>query len=157
MEKRPRNSVKAIIIESGKVLLNKCRQSDGDIEFYVFPGGGQRQGETLHEALIRECKEELGTAVEPSELLFVREYMSGFYPIIPKNVHISNPHQVEFYFTARLLSPINLEEAEMDDVQIGVEWILLEELKDIELYPKAIKQYVTDSGIKAPTYIGAVG
>ena len=69
-----RNAARAIIVNDGKILLNKNQNSLGDMCFgiskgavyYDLPGGGQNQYETLEEAVIRECLEETGyiTAVE---------------------------------------------------------------------------------------------
>jgi ADP-ribose pyrophosphatase YjhB (NUDIX family) len=54
-------------------LLTKNQDDEG--YFYLFPGGGQEHGETIHDALIRECIEEVGEEVEIGELLHVREYI----------------------------------------------------------------------------------
>jgi 8-oxo-dGTP diphosphatase len=56
-----RLSVKAIIIREGHLLVLKCRDELG--AWYVLPGGGQQVGETLDQALRRECLEELGCEV----------------------------------------------------------------------------------------------
>ena len=56
--------VKAIIIEEGKVLLNRCHD-DKFGDYFSLPGGGQLQYETLQEAVVRECLEETGYAVAP--------------------------------------------------------------------------------------------
>ncbi|MCK5199463.1 MAG: NUDIX domain-containing protein [Spirochaetales bacterium] len=53
-----RNSVKAIIIEDGKLLV--IRKSDSDGYYYILPGGGQEKDETFIETVKRECMEELG-------------------------------------------------------------------------------------------------
>jgi len=53
-----RLSVKAIIVREGRLLVLKCRDQQGF--WYVLPGGGQQVGETLDQALRRECLEELG-------------------------------------------------------------------------------------------------
>lgn len=53
-----RQSAKAFIVESGRVLLVKERHADGTV-FWTFPGGGLDAGETLHDALRRELDEEL--------------------------------------------------------------------------------------------------
>lgn len=53
-----RNSAKAIIINEDKILLTKNQDNEG--YFYLYPGGGQEYRETLHDALIRECIEEVG-------------------------------------------------------------------------------------------------
>ncbi|EQB87644.1 8-oxo-dGTP pyrophosphatase MutT (NUDIX family) [Clostridium punense] len=53
-----RFSVHAVITNSeGKVLLLKQTYSD---KRWGLPGGGVEPGETIHQAIIRECKEELG-------------------------------------------------------------------------------------------------
>ena len=50
-----------VIIENGKVLLNK----HGDDEFWKFPGGKvENFDESLEEAAKREVKEEMGLEVE---------------------------------------------------------------------------------------------
>lgn len=55
-------SVHAAIFDAdNKVLLLK--QSYGD-KRWGLPGGGVEPGETVHEAIKRECREELGTEVE---------------------------------------------------------------------------------------------
>ncbi len=56
-----RFSVHAVITNSeGKVLLLK--QTYGD-KRWGLPGGGVEPGETIHQAINRECKEEIGVEV----------------------------------------------------------------------------------------------
>ncbi|WP_246521350.1 NUDIX domain-containing protein [Ornithinibacillus massiliensis] len=64
-----RSSVQAIIINEGKLLTVK--KYDYNKFMNILPGGGQEPGETLKEAVIRECREEIGVKVEVNELLFV--------------------------------------------------------------------------------------
>ena len=93
MSKHVRNSVKAVIIRDGRLLV--VRKSDTSAGYSVLPGGGQHKGETLPEALIRECAEEIGAPVTVGKLLFIREYRSDrheFANLRPK------VHQVEFCF-----------------------------------------------------------
>ena len=52
-----------------QVLLLKATYAD---HAWGLPGGGLDQGETIHQALIRECLEELGISVNI-------EYLSGVY------------------------------------------------------------------------------
>ena len=72
---RIENSAKAIIIENGAILLIRYRDSTemGLGDWYSLPGGRQRFGETVAEALVRECREEIGAEVRPQRLHFVRE------------------------------------------------------------------------------------
>ncbi|MEO4054749.1 NUDIX domain-containing protein [Solibacillus sp. CAU 1738] len=56
-----------VIVENDKVLLIK-RVKDSKT-YYVFPGGGVEQGETIEQAAIREAFEEVGVHVELTGLL----------------------------------------------------------------------------------------
>lgn len=42
---------KAIILEKGSVLLNRCKRADGSI-YYDLPGGGQKIYENLEQEMI---------------------------------------------------------------------------------------------------------
>lgn len=63
MENIFRYSIKAIIIRDNKILVESCDYGRG--RFCKLPGGGHQWGETMSEALIRECKEELNLDVIP--------------------------------------------------------------------------------------------
>ena len=58
----------AIIEKQGKILIGKRRGSGSCAGLWEFPGGKQEPGETLPEALRRECREELGIAVSAGGL-----------------------------------------------------------------------------------------
>lgn len=62
-----RPSVRGIIIHNGKIAMVHSLKYD----YYKFPGGGLESGESNHEALIREVKEESGLTVIPES---VKEY-----------------------------------------------------------------------------------
>lgn len=93
-----RNSVKAVIIEGNHVLLTKNEDDEG--VFYLFPGGGQEPSESFHDALQRECLEEIGLGVEIGELVFIREYIGKNHEYAATDSLI---HQVEFYFKCKLI------------------------------------------------------
>ena len=46
-------------------------------EYYVFPGGGLEEGETIEEGVIREIKEEFGIDVKPIKIIY-EEYSKDF-------------------------------------------------------------------------------
>ena len=52
---RFRNSAKAVILKDNKLLA--IEKVDRDGQWYLLPGGGQEFGETLIDALKRECLE----------------------------------------------------------------------------------------------------
>jgi len=69
------NVVGAAILRDGKVLA--LRRSDGNesvIHKFEFVGGKVEEGETLKDALIRECREEISLEIEIGELLNSLEY-----------------------------------------------------------------------------------
>ena len=61
-----RISARAVIVENEKVLTMFRRRIKEGIssEYYVIPGGGQDEGETLEETVIRELKEEMNVDIK---------------------------------------------------------------------------------------------
>ena len=55
-----------VIMHDGKILLIK--RTKPDVVYWVIPGGGVEKGETEEQAIIRECKEELGVDIKVKEL-----------------------------------------------------------------------------------------
>lgn len=88
-----RNSAKAIIIHEDRILL--IQNTDENGYWYTLPGGGQGFGETLTDAVLRECKEELGTEVAVGDLMFVREYIGANHEFAAVDF---DQHQVDFMF-----------------------------------------------------------
>ena len=128
-----RNSAKAIIIEDGRILLTRNRDKNGT--FYLLPGGGQRHGESLAEAVERECMEELGVRVFVGDLLLVRDYISAHHEFADEDGGL---HQVELMFRCRILEGEAHAGETPDDWQTGVEWVEMSELREIRLYPSAL-------------------
>lgn len=144
-----RNSAKAVIIEEGRLLLTVNIDSAG--LFYLFPGGGQQFGEVLSDAVRRECIEEIGREVEVGELLHVREYIGANHEFAASD---SDIHQVEYYFRCRLLPGGETGSGyHPDENQIGVEWVELNRLPDIRLYPASLAAILAGDR-PAACYIG---
>lgn len=61
-----RVSSRAVIIENGKLLtMFRRKYCQGKWkEYYVIPGGGKEEGETLEENVIRELKEEMNINIK---------------------------------------------------------------------------------------------
>ncbi|PYE47357.1 NUDIX domain-containing protein [Paenibacillus barcinonensis] len=145
-----RNSAKAVIVQEGQLLLIRLKDQYGDA--FVFPGGGQEKGEELKDAVARECLEEIGQAVDVGELLHIREYIGANHEFAKWDADI---HQVEFYFACSLINPKAsvFEGSNPDDHQVAVEWVSLEALKDIRLYPKTIGELLVNKG-ESRIYLG---
>jgi 8-oxo-dGTP diphosphatase len=148
-----RNSAKAIIFKDSKVLLTKHHYMDGF--FYIFPGGGQEHGETLREAVVRECLEEVDEKVVVKQLLHIREYIGKNHEYA--EIH-GQVHQIEFYFICELVNDTKEQKnpSNPDSHQVGIEWIDVENLKDYRVYPKSIRKYIIDysNGISRSVYLG---
>ena len=147
-----RNSVKAIIIQDGKILLERIEKGGG-APFYILPGGGQQSGETFLQTLRRECQEEMGAEVYPGELVLIREYIGRNHEFALQDAEV---HQIEDRFLAELRTPPNQARAtETDYGQAAVEWISLRDLPETNVYPRILKTAVGLTGkILPPVYRG---
>lgn len=148
-----RNAAKAIIVQDNKVLFVKYRSKRTEIIYYVLPGGGQEGGETLVEALRRECREELGAEIDVGEIALISEYIGKNHKFA--DLH-SELHRIECMFFCNIKSSIDLSKAtNMDSDQIGVEWLGYEEIKEETVYPNALKRvFDQQCNITSSLYLG---
>lgn len=151
-----RISAKAIVIHKGKILLIRYR-SDSD-DWYTLPGGGQLFGETLPQTLVRECLEETKYHVETGRLVFVREYIGANHEFSELD---SGVHQIEMMFLASLSeksSDIRALEISADKDQIGAHWVRLDDVDDSQLFPAALRHFISAGKISPDEkiYLGDV-
>ena len=148
-----RNSTKALIVKDGKLLALKMHEN-GET-YYILPGGGQKHGETLHQALERKCLEEIGAEVEIGELLFVREYIGQNHELAAYHSHA---HQIEFMFLCKVNTETFSEGTHLDKGQIGTVWLPIQELMEYNLFPRALRTHIIsycDNG-RSPIYLGDI-
>ena len=142
-----RNSAKAILVHDGKILVNRCVSRFG--EYYALPGGGQRSGETLMEAVKRELLEETGYSVEPLR-------MAGVYERVNTTHTDANAHKIYFIFYCRLANMNRRKPTQRDRYQVGMEWIDLREIGYRNLFPRAIRDNISSMiGYGETIYIGS--
>jgi len=148
-----RNSAKAIIIHQGKLLAIELLDQQGP--WFKLPGGGQNPGETLHQALIRECREEVNAYVCVGELLLVREYLSWNHEFEKESPGFQS---IEFMFGCEILNPLEVSAGhDPDEGQLKVVWLDLDRLEDLRLYPKAIRPMIKDQKWETSSvYLGDV-
>jgi 8-oxo-dGTP diphosphatase len=77
----PKVSVGTIPVMDGKIILVKRAINPGR-GLWVFPGGYMDRGETVHEAAVRETREEVNLLVRPTELVGVYSYSTSIVVII---------------------------------------------------------------------------
>ena len=143
MERRIRNSAKALIIRDGKMAAVKLEDSDG--ASYIMPGGGQETEELLPDAVSREVSEELGLRVRAKELVFVVEGLHG-----------ESFHRVDLVFLCEVLGEIENAVLHSDTNQVGVEWLDLAALNTAPLYPSKLRRQIMNlyEGKPYKVYLG---
>jgi len=136
-----RNSIKAIIIQDNKLLVTKLEDEDG--MYYLLPGGGQESGEKMHDTVIRECMEETGYIVEVQELMFIRECFL-----------VADTHRIEMMFRCQIVG--ETQKTNMDQNQLGIDWIELDRIEDEPLYPAELRTRIklSHSNVEQPVYLG---
>ncbi|QQD17741.1 NUDIX domain-containing protein [Spongiibacter nanhainus] len=143
-----RNAARALIVRNQSVLA--LRKTEGR---YALPGGGQAPGENLHQALQRECREEIGCQVSIDTLLTVADYLK------PRN---SKPgyhrHVVEFLFLCRVDDDYQAHNGPKPDKrQLDVEWLCLDKVSEVDLSPgflKAVLPHYRRYQHQEATYLG---
>ncbi|MBP3971002.1 NUDIX domain-containing protein [Bacillus sp. WL1] len=116
-----RNRGVAIIVQEGKIALIK--RIRGGETYYVFPGGGIEEGETLEEATKREAYEELGVHIKVGNLIAQVEYKG-----------------TQYYFNAHIIGGVfassKAEEFELKDRGSYIPvWLPIQELEEVNIKP----------------------
>jgi len=147
-----RNAARALIVQDEQILLLR-KQGYSDGERFALPGGGQSPGETLHQALLRECLEEIGTRVLIQDLVHVADYFK------PRDTEPpSTRHLVEFLFSCEVpesYEPVN--GAHPDKHQVEVVWAPLAAVSRMPLYPRSLAAFVAERGARpARVYMGLI-
>lgn len=148
-----RNSAKAIIISNFQILLTKNEDTFG--VFYLLPGGGQEPEENIHEALKRECMEEISSEVLIKDIVFVRDYIGRNHEYAEWDGEM---HQIEYMFECELISKNEPASGHIpDNAQIGVEWVDLRKFSEIRIYPSILKRVIHEDGsLEKIVYLGDV-
>lgn len=149
-----RSAVKTIVIKEGKVFLVKYITESG-FTHYELPGGGQEQFEEMEAAAKREFFEETGYNIKirrfaaVAEEIFSDDDLRKYYP--------EYVHRIHHIFLADIISDavINEKSAVPDKNQVGCEWIPIEQISDIYLIPKQVKEHFNEIITSGnPIYLG---
>jgi ADP-ribose pyrophosphatase YjhB (NUDIX family) len=117
---RPYLAVSAAIIRDGKVLIVR-RARNPALNLYTLPGGAVEVGETLHQAVIREVREETSLTIEPVAFAGYREV------IMRDDKGRVERHFVIMSFAARWLAGDLALNEELDDAR----WLAPAELSGL--------------------------
>jgi 8-oxo-dGTP diphosphatase len=147
-----RVAVKAVIIREGRLLVTANIDDEGT--FYLLPGGGQEAGESLPDALRRECREEVGVDVEVHELVLVRDYISANHEFA---TFMNDAHQLELFFRCSIADDaVPASGLIPDSWQSGVDWLELSRIGEYRLYPKAFRPLLNAVDDVPNVYVGDV-
>lgn len=143
MERKIRNSAKALIIQDGRMLAIKLNDN-GDV-IYILPGGSQNAGETLTAAVKREVAEEIGVEVEPLSLEFVIEGVYG-----------EALHRVDLVFLCEYIGLMDNSMLQSDENQVEYEWLEINNIAQKPLYPAKLRKQILRlvEGEKTVMYLG---
>ena len=134
-----RVSASAVVVNDGRLLLVKFDDESGI--HYNLPGGGADPGESAVDCCVREVLEETSALVTVGRLLLVREYE----PVRCRN-SFGRKHKLNLIFACDLVSGSTVEMPRTPDAdQIGVEWVELERLTEINLVSPTLARQILDS------------
>ena len=138
--------VAGILIHNNRVLLHTTKTDD----FWNLPGGRVEFNESTEQALIRELQEELGVTIQHERIVYINE---DFFEYDCKKYH-----EIGFYYLVSLAEDHEIlqENKEFygleDNGRLIFKWFEVEELLDVEVYPKILKtdiqEIIKGSGIK---------
>jgi 8-oxo-dGTP diphosphatase len=132
-----RNAVRAVILRDDQLLLLKKTGGDRG-ERYALPGGAQNLGETLAQALERECLEEIGSTIEIVALMNVADHFKTRETDPP-----STRHMVEFLFRCSVPDDYVAHNGiKPDKSQIDVAWVSLARLAAIPMHPESLSHWL---------------
>jgi len=145
------NAVRALIMRDGRILLLR-KGGDARGERFALPGGAQEPGETLPQALDRECREEIGTGVRARDLVHVADWFK------PRDTTPPSTRQtVEFVFACSIPDDYEAHNGHRPDKhQIEVVWMALDELAGAPLFPRGLREFLSREGRIYPVYLGTL-
>ena len=127
-EKNPRLTSAVLVMHNGKFLLAE-RNKENYNGYWIIPGGGVKFGETIHEAAIREIKEETNLDVEIIKLIGHKEIInvSGNYHSIVF-FHLAKPKHLNVEANEDVSNAKFFEIDEIKKLKVAesVEWALKE-------------------------------
>ena len=128
----------AVIIKDGLILL--IHRFRNGVEFFVLPGGGVEEGESIEEAVIREVKEETNFDAKINKKIW--EYL---------NEYNGSQKMHYFYLITNFSGDMKLggEEAKENSAEnsYALEWHKLDDIENLPLKPEKVKEKIKEEFI----------
>lgn len=150
-----RNSSKALLVSGDRILVNRCADPEGRT-YYDLPGGGQRDGETMEEALVREVLEETGYHVRVVRFAALAEEINDYILRDPAmEAYREYAHRAVHIFLAQLTGEEKSRPTEADFQQEESLWLPIEEADGLTFFPVQINGKISSLiQNEAPQYLG---
>ena len=150
-----RNTSKALLLSEGRILVNRCASQSGDV-YYDLPGGGQRDFETMEEALVREVLEETGYHVRVVRFVALAEEISDYILQNPAmDAHREYAHRTIHIFLAEPDAERRENLTEMDFRQQESIWLPIPEADKLYFLPAQINGRISKLiREEAPQHLG---
>lgn len=126
-----RVGIKALIVRGGRILLNRCRRGD-KFTYYTLPGGGQRQYESVMQALEREIREETGLSIRPLHMAAMCEEITTDLKSRAQSPDYT--HRLTLIFAAKPLGDVSAAPEHPDS-----------EMQCSELYPRPLRGHIKEA------------
>jgi 8-oxo-dGTP diphosphatase len=146
-------SAAGIVVQEGRVLLVH-HYKPGHWDFWLPPGGGLEDGESILECAAREVREETGLEVNPGQLAYVEEFVER------RGHGAADFHFCKFFVLCEYVGgELSLEGRETDERDFLVEarFFAPDELSGLELFPAVLyREFWTDlaDGFSKTHYLG---
>jgi 8-oxo-dGTP pyrophosphatase MutT (NUDIX family) len=133
-----------VLVEHDHRLLLVNHVRPGVYDFWVAPGGGVQNDESLQMAAQREVCEETGLIVEAGTLIYIEEFMQ------PGLRHC------KFWFTGKLRGGVlsaDAPEARAEHIT-QARWMTFDEMQNLTVFPRAVKErYIADRDAGFPSAV----
>ncbi len=142
-----RISSRAVIFKEDSVILI-YREREGE-KYYVFPGGGLEEGETLEENVVREIKEELGLTVDVKKQLYVvkgQDFEQNFFLCewVSGEIGTGDAEEYDPNRPTGLQKPMLIKVDDIEKLNVVSPFIVKQFLADISEYGYELDNKVKD-------------
>lgn len=130
-----RSTAKAIVLNGGKILLNKCFDKNNGY-YYSLVGGGQEMYETLNETVVREVLEETGYTAKPEKFAGLCELICDDEDFRARRPDYA--HKMYHIFVCSLENVPKKEPTEKDSAEEDSVWVPISDIENYRILPKCV-------------------
>ena len=108
-----------------------------------MPGGGQRQYESVMQALEREIREETGLSIRPLHMAAMCEEITTDLKSRAQSPDYT--HRLTLIFAAKPQGDVSAAPEHPDSEMQCSEWVALEQADELNLYPRPLRGHIKEA------------